>query len=300
MKTVLHFLLLAATVATIQAARLDVVATLPTYAAIAGAIGGKHVHVTSLARGTEDSHFVDARPSFIPTLNRADVLIEGGAELESAWLPPLVQTARNPRIQPGAPGRVLVNAGVSMLGIPIGAVSRSQGDVHATGNPHFELDPVNGVVIARNIARALIRVDPAHEADYQANLEAFAAEMKQRLTAWNTLARPLAGAKVVSYHQTYEYLAARFGFRIIGYIEPKPGIAPSPAHIARLVPNMKDAGARLVIMEPNRPGRTPQYVADKLGIPLVKLPAMVDGDPRANDYFAFIDLMVNTLVNALK
>jgi zinc/manganese transport system substrate-binding protein len=281
-------------------APLQVVTTLPTYAAIARVVGGPHIEVTSLARGTEDPHFVDARPSFVPILNRADALIEGGAQLETGWLPPLVQSARNPRIQPGAPGRVRVNAGVSMLGLPTGPVSRSEGDVHAGGNPHFELDPVNGVIIARHIAEALGRLDPEHQPGYQTRLRGFADEMKRRLAEWNAVAAPLRGVTAVAYHQTYEYLAARFGFRIAGYVEPKPGITPSPSHIARLVPAMKQAGVRLLIMEPNRPARTPAYVAEKLGVPLVQLPAMVEGHAAVDDYFALIDHNLRAMVSALK
>lgn len=281
-------------------ARLDVVATLPTYGAIAKAIGGDEVKVTSLARGTEDAHFVDAKPSFIRVLNRADVLIEGGAGLESGWLPPLVQNARNRKILPGGKGRVTLRHGIPMLEVPQGPISRSQGDVHAFGNPHFELDPENGRLIARNIAAAYIDVDSRNQDVYKANLKNFEAKLDSKLAEWRKLGAPLDGVSMLSYHKTYEYLARRFGFKVAGYIEPKPGIEPSPSHVTRLVPKMKSAGVKLVIMEPNRSSRTPSYIADRVGAKLVILPAMVGGTKQANDYFALIEFNLRAMVDALK
>jgi len=284
----------------LASAKLDVVATLPTYGAIAEAIGGDRVKVTSLARGTEDAHFVDAKPSFIRVLNRADVLIEGGAGLESGWLPPVVNNARNRDILRGGKGRVVLRTGINMLERPTGPLSRSQGDVHAFGNPHFELDPENGRIIARNIAAAFSRLDTRNSAGYAANLKAFERKLDAKLAEWKGLAASLAGVKAVSYHKTYEYLAARFGVEIVGYIEPKPGIEPSPSHVSRLVPAMKSVGARMVIMEPNRSRRTPAYIADRIGARLVVLPAMVNGVNGASDYFELIDYSLNAMVMALR
>jgi zinc/manganese transport system substrate-binding protein len=280
--------------------KLDVVATLPTYGAIAKEIGGDKVKVTSLARGTEDAHFVDAKPSFIRVLNRADILIEGGADLEAGWLPPLVGNARNRKIIPSGKGRVVLRHGIRMLEVPQGPISRAQGDVHAFGNPHFELDPENGRLIARHIASAFSGMDSRNKAVYEANLKTFEARLDEKMIEWKKLAAPLKNVPTLSYHKTYEYLAKRFGFKVIGYIEPKPGIAPSPAYVSRLVPQMKGAGVKLVIMEPNRSSRTPSYIADRVGAKLVVLSAMVGGTKQADSYFGLIESNLHAMVNALK
>jgi len=300
MKTRITLMFLALALPAVASAKLNVVASLPTYGAIARAIGGDRLKVTSLARGTEDPHFVDPRPSFIRVLNRADLLISGGAGLEQGWLPPLVQSARNARINPGASGRLFLLTGVRMLGVPQGPISRAQGDVHAQGNPHFELDPENGRLIARRIAATLAQLDPEGEEQYQAGLRSFEKALDERMKGWRELAAPLRGVKVLSYHQTYEYLAARFGFEIAGYLEPKPGIVPSPSHVSRLIPRMKTAGVRMLIMEPNRSRRLASYAAEHLKIPLVILPLMVGGVKEAEDYFSLIDYNLKAMVGALK
>lgn len=269
-------------------ARLNVVATLPDYASLAESIGGAEVRVTTLARGTEDAHFVDPKPSFLLALNRADVLLESGAELELGWLPPLLQNARNRKILPGQPGHVRLSAGVRMLEIPA-RLDRSQGDVHAAGNPHYNLDPENGRIMARTIADAFARLDAQNDALYRANLAAFLVKLDAKLAEWKQLAAPLKGVRLVCYHKTFEYLAERFGCEICGYIEPKPGLEPSPAHINDLIPKARAAGARLVIMEPNRPARTPQYVAQQLGVKLVAVPAQVGGVPEVKTYLDLIE-----------
>jgi len=281
-------------------AKLNVVATLPDYGAIAEAIGGDKVKVTVLAKGTEDPHFVDARPSFIRTLNQADVLIEGGAEMEIGWLPPLVNNARNAKILGNAPGHVLASHGVPLLDVPSGPVDRSMGDVHPAGNPHFAHDPVNGKIIAAQLAEVFGKLDAANAAFYQAGLNQFNARLDQKLAEWSKLMEPYRGTKVVTYHKSYEYFAARFGLVVAGQIEPKPGIEPSPTHISALIPRMKEAGAKLVMIEPNRPRKTPQYVADAIGAKLVIVPGMVGGHEKIKDYFGLFDYDVAQITTALK
>lgn len=260
-------------------AKLNVVATLPDFASLAEEIGGDKVKVTSLARGTEDAHFVDAKPSFIRVLNQADVLIEGGAELELGWLPPLVQNARNPRILPNAPGHIVLARGLKLLDVPT-KLDRSQGDVHAAGNPHYNLDPGNFKVMAANIAEGFSRLDPANASLYQANLRAFSERLDVKMAAWAKLAEPLRGVKVITYHKSFDYLAARYGFEIVDQIEPKPGLEPTATHISTLIPKAKAAGVKLVMMEPNRARKTPQFVADSIGAKLVVCPGLVGGSPR--------------------
>lgn len=280
-------------------AKLNVVATLPDYGAIAEEIGGDHVKVTVLAKGTEDPHFVDPRPSFIRVLNQADVLIEGGAEMEIGWLPPLVNSARNTKILSDAPGHVMLARNIRLLEVPDGLVDRSMGDVHPAGNPHFTHDPANGRLVAAHLAEVFGKLDAANKPLYQANLQKFTGHLDRKLAEWAKLMEPYRGTKVVTYHKSYEYFAARFGLEVVGQIEPKPGIEPSPTHINALIPRMKEAGARLVLMEPNRPRRTPQYVATSIGAKLVVLPGMVGGHEKIKDYFSLFDYDVAQITAAL-
>jgi len=280
------------------AANLNVVATLPDFAAIAKIVGGTHVKCTSLARGSEDAHFVDPRPSFIRILNRADVLLHGGAELEIGWLPPLVANARNPRILTGRAGNVSMADGVPLLEVPTVAIDRSQGDVHRLGNPHYWLDPANGPVMAEHLARSFSQLDPDHAEVYQANAKTYSTRIQAKLSEWQRALKPLQGTRILTYHKTYEYLAQRFGLEIVGYLEPLPGIEPSPTHIAKLIPTAKERGVRLVIVEPFRPGRTPKVVAEAVGAQLVVLPDKVGASDKASDPVALFDCIVDTLLQA--
>ena len=281
-------------------AKLNIVASLPDYGAIASAIGGDRIKVTSIAKGTEDPHFVDARPSFIRVLNQADALLEGGLELEIGWLPPLVNSARNSRILSDAPGHVLLSRGVHVLEVPTGPVDRSMGDVHPLGNPHFAFDPANGRIIAATIASALGRIDPPNAAYYQANLKAFTQRLDQKLDGWSKALEPYRGTKVITYHKSYDYLLDRFGFELVGTIEPKPGIEPSPTHINALIPLAKERGVKLVLIEPNRPRKTPTYVAQASGAKLLVLPGMVGGDEKIKDYLDLFDYDVAQIVAAMR
>ncbi|MEW6304274.1 MAG: metal ABC transporter substrate-binding protein [Verrucomicrobiota bacterium] len=281
-------------------AKLNVVATLPDYGAIAQAIGGDLVKVTSLARGTEDPHYVDAKPSFVRVLNQADVLIDGGAELEIGWLPPLLEGARNKKILTGGSGRINAAEGIHLLEVPTGKIDRSQGDVHGAGNPHYSLDPLNGKIIARHIADFFAKLDGANAAAYQANLKKFNDRIDAKMAGWTKTLAPFKGTMVVTYHKNFEYFAERFGLVIAGQIEPKPGIEPSPTHIAALIPKMKEAGVKLVLIEPNRSRRTPDYVAEAIGAKVVVLPVLVEGAPEAKDFISLFDYLVREVATALK
>src|SRR5882724_6132455 len=191
-------------------AQLRVVATTPDLASVAREIGGDRVNVVALAKPTEDPHFVDAKPSFIVTLNRADALIEGGAELELGWLPPLLENARNGKINAGAPGRIVASEGIRLLEIPT-SFDRSKGDIHSLGNPHFMVDPVAAKVVARNIANHFAQLDPKSAATYNANLARFNSTLDAKLADWQRQLAPYRGAKIVTYHRDFIYLAQRFG-----------------------------------------------------------------------------------------
>ena len=279
-------------------ARLNVVASTPDLGSIAREVGGDRIEVTSLAKGTEDPHFVDAKPSFIRILNQADVLIEGGADLEVGWLPPLVLNSRNPKIQLGLPGRIIAAEVIRLLEVPSGPIDRSLGDVHPFGNPHFTLDPVNGKLIARLLAERFCAVAPGDCEAFKANLKQFEDTIDARLAVWQKQMASLRGTKVVSYHKSYSYLAERFGLRVVNTIEPKPGIPPSAAHVRDLVAQMKAEGVALILMEPNRERKTPAFLAQETGAKVVVVPSMVGGSKEAGDYLTLFDSIVKTVLEA--
>jgi ABC-type Zn uptake system ZnuABC Zn-binding protein ZnuA len=193
-----------------------------------------------------------------------------------------------------------MSRGISMLDVPTRQVDRSMGDVHAAGNPHYALDPANGKIMAANIADVLSKVDPENKSYYQANLQKFNERLDQKIGEWTKLMEPYRGTKMVTYHKSYDYFAKRFGLEIVGQIEPKPGIEPSATHISALVGRVKGEGAKLVVIEPNRPHRAPQYVADAIGGKLLILPLMVGGDDKIKTYFDLFDYDIAKLTNALK
>jgi zinc/manganese transport system substrate-binding protein len=278
--------------------KLEVVATLPDYGAITAAIGGDRVNVTTLARGTEDAHFVDAKPSFVRILNKANLLIEGGAELEVGWLPPLVAGARNRAIVPGGPGNLALAQFVQLLDVPSGPVDRSMGDVHPLGNPHFNLDPLNGKAMAAAIADKLAALAPSNAQFFRANQKKFEQELDRKIAEWKKLMEPLKGTKVITYHKSFDYFLQRFGLELAGTIEPKPGIEPSPTHINALIPRAKSDGVKFIIVEPNRPRRTPEYVAQATSAKLLVLPSLVGGNERVKTYIDLFDYNIRQIAGA--
>ena len=282
-----------------SAAKLRVVATTPDLAAIAREIGGASVEVTSLAKPTEDPHFVDAKPSHIVTINRADVLIEGGAELELGWLPSLLESARNGKVATGARGRIVASQGIRMREIPT-SFDRSRGDVHSLGNPHFLIDPLNAKIVAARMAAQFAQVDPASAALYRANLASFNARVDAKLRQWSGQLAPFRGAKIVTYHKDFVYFANRFGLDVIETLEPKPGIAPSPAHLARVIGAMKAANSRVILVQPYQNRRTAETVARQTGARVLDIPQQPGARGNTRTYFDMMDYMVTTLATALR
>ncbi len=280
-------------------AKLNVVATTPDFAAIAEEIGGKLVNITTLARPSEDPHFVDAKPSFIVKLNHADVLLEGGAELEIGWLPPLLAGARNPKIAPGSPGYIRCNEGVQMLEVP-GTLDRSQGDIHAAGNPHFMVDPVNARIAAQHIADAFAKLDAAQAATYQANLKQFTAALDAKLAEWQKQLAPFKDAPIAAYHNSWPYFAKRFGLQIDLFLEPKPGIPPSPAHLAEVITKMKEQKVKVVFHDPYLNRRTAESVAESTGATVVDV-TQYPGGAKGSDggYISMMDYLINAVAKAL-
>ncbi|HEX4666144.1 MAG TPA: metal ABC transporter substrate-binding protein [Chthoniobacterales bacterium] len=280
-------------------ARINVVATLPDFGAVAREIGGNNVDVTVLAKPTEDPHFVDARPSFVVKLRAADVLIDGGAELEIGWLPPLLQNARNSKIEVGRPGRVQASQGIRLMEVPA-QLTRAAGDVHATGNPHFMVDPIIAKAVAAHIANAFAAVDPAQAAEYRTNEQKFETTINARLQEWGAKLLPYRGQSLVAYHDSWPYFGHRFGFNVSVFLEPKPGIPPSPSHLAEVIAQMKAQKIKAIIVEPYHNRKIAEKVAQSTGAKVVDFAQFPGALPGTDNYVQLINKLVNNLAAALK
>jgi zinc/manganese transport system substrate-binding protein len=300
MKRILLTIVVAAAALASAQAKLNVVATLPDLGSLAREIGGgNNVDVTVLAKPTEDPHFVDARPSFVVALRSADVLIDGGAELEIGWLPPLLQNARNGKIEVGKPGRVQANAGVKLMGVPQ-TLTRAAGDVHALGNPHVNVDPIIAKTVAQHIAQAFSALDAANAGTYDANYKKFEATINAKLQQWGAAMLPFKGQHVVAYHDSWPYFAHRFGVDIDVFLEPKPGIPPSPSHLAEVIEQMKAQKIKAVIVEPFHDRKIAERVASATGAKVVDFAQYPGALPGTDSYVALIDKLVANLSAALK
>jgi ABC-type Zn uptake system ZnuABC Zn-binding protein ZnuA len=306
MKTKLYVYLAAAALAAsgatafpAQAVKIRVVTTLTDLADLTRNVGGDHVEVFSLATGVEDTHGVPMKPSFVPTMNRADLLVQIGFGCEHAFLPALLEASKNPRIQYGRPGYVDCSVGVAPLAVPK-STDHSEGDVHPYGNPHYMLDPVLAKVAIGHIYDALVATAPQYQADFARNRDAYLAKLDAKIVEWQQLAKPLKGLKFISYHEEWEYFADRFGMKVYGTIELKPGIDPTPKHIEQLIGGMKADHVPIVVREPQFPEKVPRLIADQTGAKLVKLPIMPGGVPNTPTYIEMIDYNLRTMVEAAK
>jgi ABC-type Zn uptake system ZnuABC Zn-binding protein ZnuA len=282
----------------VQAQRIRVITTIPELADMTRQIGKELVEVESLTRGVEYMHAVPVKPSFVPKLNRADILVENGLDLEISWLAALLEVANNSKILPGQPGRIDCSVGISVLDVPR-TVDRSEGDVHPKGNPHYTLDPLNGKTMARNIAAGLSRNYPEHRAAFEKNLNSYLAELEKAIERWQTLAAPLKGVKIVTYHQDWIYFVNRFGLQQIGTIELKPGIEPTPNHLVSLVQRMQQEKARVIIYGPQS-DRYPRQLANQTGASVVRLQSIAGALPDTDTYIKFIDYNLRSLLAAVK
>ena len=279
------------------AQQIRVVATWPALADITRQIGKELVTAESLATGVEDSHGVPMKPSFVPRLNRADVLVLIGLEDEHSWLPALLEVANNPKILLGRPGYIDCSVGVPVLEAPT-LVDRSEGDLHPKGNPHYLLDPVRVKIVAKNIADGLSRNYPQNQQAFDKNLKAYLGELDSWIARWEKMAVPLRGVKFVEYHPEWIYLADRFGMKRIGSIELKPGIEPTPNHIVQLVQEIKQDKAQLLIYGAQNP-RFPQQISAETGIKVVRLYSGGGNQPETDTYIKWIDYTVRTLVQSV-
>jgi zinc/manganese transport system substrate-binding protein len=280
--------------------KLNVMTTTEDLASIAREAGGDRITVESIAKGYQDPHFVEAKPSFILKLQKADLLIAVGRELEIGWLPPLIQQSRNGKIQPGAEGYLDASLAAQILEIPTGQVTRAEGDVHPLGNPHYWMDPENGKRIAKEIADKLSQVRPNDRAYFTMRLNDFTSRLDAAEKRWLAMMAPYKGTKMVTYHRSFPNFAERFGLNIIGYVEPRPGIPPSPSHTLDLIQEMKRQQVKIVLMEPYFDQKTPNAIATQTGAHVLVMPPSVGGEKTVTDYLQLFDYDINLLVNALK
>jgi ABC-type Zn uptake system ZnuABC Zn-binding protein ZnuA len=281
-------------------AKVNVVTTLQDLASIAQWVGGDRVATFAIAKGYQDPHFVDAKPSFVLKLTRADLLVVAGLDLELGYLQPLVDQSRNRKIRPGSPGYLDAAAGCNVLGRPTGPVTRAMGDVHPQGNPHYWTDPENGRVIARSIARRLSQIDSAGQATYAQNLAAFEARLTQKEAEWQAKMAPYRGLDVVTFHDSWPNFAKRFALDVVGHVEPKPGIPPTPSHTLEIINLIQQKKVPLILVEPYFDLKTPKFIAGKTGAKVLVFYPSVGGTPAIADYFALFDANVDNFVAAMK
>jgi zinc/manganese transport system substrate-binding protein len=283
-----------------EAKKLKVITTLTDLASLTQEVGGDKVEVEALARGYQDPHFVEPKPSFLLKLRNADLLISVGLELEIGWLPALITQSGNGRIQRGAPGYLDASQFAQILEIPQGAVTRAEGDVHPLGNPHYWLDPDNGRRIAKGIAAKLGEMDPQDAAYFQQRYQDFEKRLAEADKKWLAAMAPYRGRKVVTYHRSWPNFAKHFGLDVIGYIEPRPGIPPTPSHTIELVNQMKRDGVKIQLIEPYFDLKTPNSIASMTNGKVVVLLPSVGGKPEVTDYFKLFDYDINLLTQSFQ
>jgi zinc/manganese transport system substrate-binding protein len=282
------------------AGAINVVATTEDLASLAREVGGDKIKVEALARGYQDPHFVEAKPSFIRKLGSADLLLAVGKELEIGWLPPLVQQSRNARIQPGADGYLDASLTVKILDVPQGPITRAMGDVHPTGNPHYWLDPDNGRRVAQAIRDKLAKMSPPDADYFGSRFLDFGKRLADAQKRWDGLLSPYRGLKVVTYHRSWPNFCDRFGLDVVGYVEPRPGIPPSPAHTLKLIAEMKRLGVKILLVEPYFDLKTPQSIGRETGAKVVVLLPSVGGEKQVTDYIQLFDYDIGLLVGAIR
>ncbi len=280
--------------------KLNVVTATEDLAAITREVGGDRIQVEAIARGYQDPHFVEAKPSFILKLQKADLLVVVGRELEIGWLPPLITQSRNAKVQVGGPGYLDASLHARILEMPSGPVTRAEGDVHPQGNPHYWLDPDNGKIVARDIGQKLGELRPADRAYFQMRVDDFTKRLADAEQRWLAAMAPYKGLKVVTYHRSFPNFADRFGLNVIGYVEPKPGIPPSPQHTLDVINEMKKQNVKLVLVEPYFDLKTPNSIGRETGAEVLVMPPSVGGVKEITDYFKLFDYDINLLVSAIR
>ncbi|MGC9004609.1 MAG: metal ABC transporter substrate-binding protein [bacterium] len=281
-------------------AKIKVVCTIPTLSSIVKEIGGNKVEVITLAPGERDPHYVEPRPSMVVNLRDADMLVKVGMDLDM-WVDSLVDASGNKKIMWGSPGYVDCSVGIKKLEVPKGRVSMKEGEIHIYGNPHYWLSPENGEIIAKNILEGLLRVAPAGDKEYfQKRAESFLSRLRAKEKEWREELKPFRGTKFVSYHRSFSYFAKCFDLDYFGTLEPKPGIPPSTAHIAKLIKDMKAEGVKLILLETYYPRKFADMVAKETGAKVVIVPSAVGATKEAENYFSLFDTIISRIRGALK
>lgn len=282
--------------------KVKVVTTLPDLAYITKQVGGEHVEVSAIAKGYQDPHFVDAKPSFVLKLKQADLFIQIGLDLEIGWVPPLLETARNRDIYFGGDGYLNASQDVKLLEVPNvdPAELRAQGDIHIYGNPHYWLDPLNGKIIAKNIGTKLSSLRPELASVFEKNVTHFSAQVDSALQVWQTLIGPYKGTKIIAYHNSWPYFENRFGIEIAGFIEPKPGIPPSPAHLVDIIRTMQQQNIRVIIISPYFDAKPAESVADRTDAVVIRFAPSVGAFSEVKTYFDLFDYNIRALIDAFE
>jgi ABC-type Zn uptake system ZnuABC Zn-binding protein ZnuA len=280
------------------ASKINVMTATEDLASIAREVGGDAVSVDSIAKGYQDPHFVEPKPSFLLKLQKADVLVVVGLQLEIGWLPPLITQSRNSKIQPAGPGYVDASTFSKILEIPQGQVTRAMGDVHPLGNPHYWLDPDNGRRIAKGLADKFSQMQPASAAQFAQRYADFDKRLTEAEKGWEAKMAPYKGRKVITYHRSWPNFCERFGLNVVDYVEPKPGIPPTPAHTLDLINLMKREGVKLILVEPYFDLRTPNSIASQVGGQVVVMMPSVGGNKEVADYFKLFEYDINLLINS--
>ncbi|PYV23265.1 MAG: zinc ABC transporter substrate-binding protein [Acidobacteria bacterium] len=284
----------------LSASKLKVVTATTDMAALAEEVGGDRIDVESIARGYQDPHFVEAKPSFLLKLRKADLLLVVGLQLEIGWLPPLIAQSGNPRIQVGAPGYLDASQFAEILEIPTGIVTRAMGDVHPLGNPHYWLDPENGRRIAQGIQTKLAEMRPNDAGYFAQNFQSFSQRLTTAEKTWDEEMKPFRGRKVVSYHRSWPNFAKRFGLDVVDYVEPRPGIPPTPSHTLELIVMMRRENVKVIMVEPYFDLKTPNRIASQTGAQVVVMLPSVGGEKEVTDYFKVFDYDIALLTKAFR
>jgi zinc/manganese transport system substrate-binding protein len=299
MKKVFIFALLLAAFGFANAGTIKVVTTTTDLKSITELIGGNKVSVSSIATGYQNPHFVDPKPSYIISLSNANMFVTVGLDLETGWSPQLLSSSRNSKIQKGSPGYVDASEGVGLLQVP-SSVNRGEGDIHIYGNPHYWLDPLNGKVIARNIADGLERIDPSNKAYYETNLHAFFASVDAKMKEWQAKMAPYKGSKIIAYHNEWVYFERRFGLEIVDFMEPKPGIPPSPSQLVKVIKEVKTNNIKVIISSPYFTTSSSDVVAKQTGVKELTLATSTGAFPTIKSYLDLFDYDIDQIVSVLK
>jgi zinc/manganese transport system substrate-binding protein len=282
-----------------RAGTVKVVTTTTDMRSIAELIGGNKVSVTSIATGYQNPHFVDPKPSYIIGLSSADLFVTVGLDLEIGWSPQLLASSRNTKIQKGSPGYVDASAGIPLLQVPT-SVNRAEGDIHIYGNPHYWLDPLNGKIIARNITDGLERVDPSGKSFYESNLKNFDDQIDAKIKDWQSKMAPLKGTKLIAYHNEWVYFETRFGLKIVDFMEPKPGIPPTPSQLVKVINEIKANSIKVIISSPYFTTSSSDVVSKQTGAKELTLATSVAAFSSIKNYFDLFDYNINQLIAVLK